>query len=113
MCLSVQVLVTRRVQLFLTPWTVACQVPVESSEQEHWTGLPFIPPRDLPHPGIESVFPALQADSLPTEPPRMSSWSLFLLGEIFLSREPGSLAKPRGSWRDKMLFPEHRHLRTQ
>ena len=26
-------------------------------------------PRDLPHPGIEPGSPALQADSLPTEPP--------------------------------------------
>ena len=76
------------IQLFLTPWTVACQLPVsmESSKQEHWSGLLFLPPGDLPHPGIESMLSALQADSLPTEPPGMSSWSLFLLGEIFLSQ---------------------------
>ena len=30
-------------------------------------GLPFPPPGDLPNPGIEPGFPALQADSLPTE----------------------------------------------
>ena len=42
------------------------------SRQEHWSGLPFPPLGDLPNPGIEPVFPAtpaLQADSLPTEPP--------------------------------------------
>ena len=32
------------------------------SRQEHWSGLPFPPPGDLPDPRIE---PALQADSLP------------------------------------------------
>ena len=31
--------------------------------------MPFLSPGDLPNPGIESGFPALQADSLPTELP--------------------------------------------
>ena len=38
------------------------------SRQEHWSGLPFSSPGDLPDPGIEPS-PALQADSLPSEPP--------------------------------------------
>ena len=38
-----------------------------SSRQEHWSGLPFPSPGDLPDPGIEPVFPALQADDLPSE----------------------------------------------
>ena len=37
--------------------------------QKYWSGLPFPPPGDLPHPGIKPASPALQADSLPTEPP--------------------------------------------
>ena len=37
--------------------------------QEHWSGLPFPPPGDLPDPVIELESPALQADSLPSEPP--------------------------------------------
>ena len=40
------------------------------SRQEYWSGLPFPSPGDLPDSGIEPVspaFPALQADSLPTE----------------------------------------------
>ena len=35
--------------------------------QEYWSGLPFLPPGDLPNPGIENVIPvspALQEDSL-------------------------------------------------
>ena len=39
------------------------------SRQEYWSELPFPPPGDLPDPGIEPQAPALQADSLPWEPP--------------------------------------------
>ena len=39
------------------------------SRQEYWSGLPFPSPGDLPDPGIEPKSPALQADSLPPEPP--------------------------------------------
>ena len=56
-----------RVQLFVTPWTVAHQAPLSLgfSRQEHWSGLPFPSPGDLPYPGegIEPETPALQADS--------------------------------------------------
>ena len=40
---------------------------MEFSRQEYWSGLPFSPPGDLPEPGIESLSPALQADSFPFE----------------------------------------------
>ena len=39
------------------------------SRQEYRLGLPFSSPGDLPNPGIEPWSPALQADSLPSEPP--------------------------------------------
>ena len=39
------------------------------SRQEYWSGLPCLPSGDLPNPGIEPGSPALQADSLPPEPP--------------------------------------------
>ena len=42
------------------------------SSQEYWSGLPFSSPAntgDLPDPGLGPGFPALQADSLLTEPP--------------------------------------------
>ena len=41
----------------MTPWTVACQAPpsVGLPREEHWSGLPFPPPGDLPHPGIECL----------------------------------------------------------
>ena len=59
------------VRLFVTPWTIAYQAPLSMgfSRQEYWSGLPFPSPGDLPNPGIKPRFPALQADSLPAEPP--------------------------------------------
>ena len=42
------------------------------SRQEYWSGLPFLSPGDLPNPGIKAGSPALQADSLPSEPPEKS-----------------------------------------
>ena len=62
-----------RVQLFATSWTIAHQAPLSAgfSRQEYWSWLPCPPLGDLLNPGIESaspVSPALQADSLLTEP---------------------------------------------
>ena len=55
----------------VTPWTVAhlTLLSVKFSRQEYWSGLVFPSPGDLPDPGIEPGFPALQADSLLSEPP--------------------------------------------
>ena len=62
-CLKVKLL--SHVQLFVTPWTVACQAPPSMgfSRQEYWSELPFPSPEDLPNPGIEPGSPTLQADS--------------------------------------------------
>ena len=56
---------------FVTPWTVAHQAPLsmEFPRQEYWNGLLFPSPGDRPDPGIEPRFLALEADSLPSEPP--------------------------------------------
>ena len=63
--------VTRRVQLFVTPWTVAHQPPlsIRFSRQEYWSGWPLPSPGDLPDSGIKLESYALQADSLPSESP--------------------------------------------
>ena len=58
-----------RVQLFATPGAHQAPPSVGFSRQENWSGLPFTSPGDLPDPGIEPGFPALQADALPSEPP--------------------------------------------
>ena len=56
----------------MSPQTVAYQAPLSMgfSRQECWSGLPFPSPGDLLDPGIETGSPALQADTLPSEPPR-------------------------------------------
>ena len=48
-----------------------------SRQEEYWSRLPFPSPGDLPNPGIKSRSPALQADSLPSEPPGKPFISLY------------------------------------
>ena len=57
------------VRLFVS-WTVVHQAPLFMgfSRQEFWSGLPCASPEDLPDPGLKPGSPALQADSLLTEP---------------------------------------------
>ena len=59
------------VRLFSTAWTVARQapLPMEFSRQEYWSGLLCSSPGNLPNPEIEPRSPALQAESLLSEPP--------------------------------------------
>ena len=66
-----------RVRLLVTAWIVAHQAPqsMEFSRQEHWSGLPFTCPGDLPNPGIEPGSPALWADALLFEPPGNSNYN--------------------------------------
>ena len=49
------------------------------SRQEYWSGLPFPSPGDLLDPGIEPRSPALQADTLASEPPGKPIHFLLLL----------------------------------
>ena len=61
--------------LLLPPWAVIIQAPLSTgfSRREYWSGLPCPPPGDVPNPGIEPVSPALQANSLPSDPPGKSN----------------------------------------
>ena len=56
---------------FVTPWTAVHQAPLSMRfpRQEHWSGLPFPPPGDLPDPGIELTLLALAGRFFTTEPP--------------------------------------------
>ena len=44
-----------RVQLFATPWTLAClaSLPMGFPKQEYLSGLPFPTPGDLPNPEVK------------------------------------------------------------
>ena len=68
---NIVVQLLRRVRLFETPWTVVRQAPLSMgfSRQAYWSGSPFPSPGALPNPGIKPGCPALQADSLLSEPP--------------------------------------------
>ena len=63
-------------QLFTTPWTIACQIPLslEFSGQEYWSGLLFPPPGDLSNAGIKP----------------MSLMSLDFASGLFTSAPPGN-----------------------
>ena len=76
----------------MTPWIVAHQTPLslKFSRQGCWSGLPFPFPGDLPDPGLELGSPALQANSLPSEPSGLGAFSLgfhqpFLPVEIIMN----------------------------
>ena len=74
-CVCVCLLGTRHVGLFASLWNVALQAPLsmEFSRQEYWSGFRGSPSSgDLPNPATEPGSPALQADSLPSEPTRKS-----------------------------------------
>ena len=86
------------VWLFATPWTVVCQAPLsmEFSRREYWSGLPLPSPGDLSDSRIKSRPPALQTDSLLSEPGkpwiyagfsqwerRLRKWGLILLASSF------------------------------
>ena len=58
--------------------------------QKYWSGLPFPTLGDLPDPGIEPRSPALQAGSLPSEPPgkpnmvfKASNINLSISGQVW------------------------------
>ena len=65
-----QNLITQSCQTLCDP--TDCSLPGSSVhgilQAKYWSGLPFPSPCDLPCPGLKPGSPALQRDSLPTEP---------------------------------------------
>ena len=61
-----------RVQVFVTPWTIAHQTPLFMGfpKKEYWSGLTFLSPVDLCDAGLEPASPALAGSFFTTEPPR-------------------------------------------
>ena len=56
---------------FVTPWTVACQIPLSIGfpRQAYWSRLASPSPGDLSDPGVEPTSPALASGFFTTEPP--------------------------------------------
>ena len=85
-CLKMKVKSLSRVQLFVTPGTVAYQAPPSTgfSRQEYWSGLPFPSPGYLPNPGVKPGSPAFQADALTSEPPGKPSRCLISIYSVIV-----------------------------
>ena len=62
-------LVAKSYPTLATPWTVTCQAPLsmEFSRQEHWSGLPFPAPGDLPNSGIKLTLTEIACASIYTK----------------------------------------------
>ena len=69
----------------VAPWTVAHQAPLSTGILQArvlvWVAMPSS--RDRPDPGIEPRFPAVQVDSLLTEPVVEGNISLLLVKKYF------------------------------
>ena len=101
-CVCVCVLLAQPCPTLVTPQTVARQAPLfmEFSRQEYCSGQPFPPPGDLPKPGIKPRSPALQTDSLPSEPPGKPSLSILYIESIVYIRQsepPYSLCRSQAT----------------
>ena len=107
------------VRLSATPWTLAHQAPLSIgfSRHKYWSGLPFSSLGDLPDPGVKPRSPALQADSLPSEPPGKPSLSPDLssmtitsssISTTFCKENPSKTSK-----RQKMLFKSLLNCKAQ
>ena len=64
------------------------------SRQEHWSGLPFPSPGDLPDPGMEPASPALAGGFFTTAPPGkpVLVMKVKLLSRVQLSATPWIVA---------------------
>ena len=76
------------VRLFVTQWTVGCQVPLSMgfSRKEYWSGLPCPPSGNLPYPGIEPaslMSPALAGRFFALAPPGKPTYGIFLPYKMF------------------------------
>ena len=80
-----------------TPWIIAFQAPLsmEFCRQEFWSGLPLPPPRDLPHPGTETVSPGAPVlagrffTTTPTQKDPMQPNKLIFKKKSLFSTKPG------------------------
>ena len=91
------------VQLFVTPWTAACQAPLSMgfSRQEYWSGWPFPSPGDLPDPGMEPRSPALQGILYCLSPQGSLPFILSLPGHFLTSAD--TVVQKCGIWQS-LLF---------
>ena len=97
--------VLSHVQLFATPWTLACQAPLSLGfpRQESWSGLPFPSPGNLPNPGIEPVSPAL-AGRFFTTALLGKSWKIQFVWQFSESADLGMFSQEWNRYRQPWFF---------
>ena len=87
---------------------IDCSLPGSSvhgfSQARIRSGLPFPSLGDVPNPGIEHGSPALQADSLPPEPPGNPSHFLNQLKKLSELK----LRMVKAGWKIKHMHPEEK-----
>ena len=71
-------------------WTIARQAPLSMgfSRQEHWSGLPFPSPGDLPNPRTEPSSPTLAGRFFITEPHGKPCGGIILTQFLFPFHSP-------------------------
>ena len=96
----------------LQPTRLLC--PWGFSRQEQWSGLPCLPPWDLPNTRIKPRSPTLQADSLPSEPPRKpESHSVMATPWVITYQAPLSMEFSRQEYWSGQPFPSPEIFLTQ
>ena len=78
--------------------------------QEYWSGLPFPSPGHLPNPGTKPRSPALQADSLPSEPqgiPCLKAPIISLSHDLYVTPKLMETPSSLSSW----TLPSSHHVR--
>ena len=88
-------LVAKSCPTLCDPMTIACQAPLAMGfpRQEHWNGLPFPSPEDLPKAGIEPRSPAWAGGFLSSGSPGKSSCKVLIRNGRILCKgswKPGS-----------------------
>ena len=86
------------------------------SRQEYWIGWPFLPLGDLPDPGIEPMSPALQVDSLPTEPQGKPNFIISDCCSLYLILSMHNLAHTHNNlqgWNSDFLYSTEEDTEVQ
>ena len=104
--------------LIVTLWTVACQPPLSMgfSRQKYWSGLPCLPPGDLPDPKIKlesPVSPVLAGRFFTIEPPRKSPIDMRMIKSKDSAHQKVKACLPQTTPFSAPCVPNHPEIPSQ